>query len=163
MGAMWRRWWVRIILFSLWVLLPGSGWAGDYEDGLAAYKQGNYEGAYLHFLKAGNAGNVNAQTNIGIMFYYGKGKPQNYAESMRWFNKAAMQGNAFAMFNMGVMFYEGQGVARDLVEAYKWFFLAQERGDREAGIMARQVASEMQAAQIAKAKRQAKHWRIRVE
>lgn len=156
----WRPWLLACVIF---LTLPMQVWAGEYEEGMEAYKKGNFEGAYLHFLKAANAGHVNAQTNIGIMFYYGRGKTQNYADAMRWFNKAAMQGNAFAMFNMGVMFYEGQGVARDLVEAYKWFFLAQERGDREAGRVAQQAASEMNAAQIAKAKRQAKHWRIRVE
>ncbi len=34
---------------------------------------------------------ASAQTNLGMMYYNGKGVEQNYAEAVRWYKKAAEQ------------------------------------------------------------------------
>ena len=49
-------------------------------------------------------GDVDAQYNLGDMYYHGKGVPQNYTEAMEWFRLSAEQGFAKAQFALGVMY-----------------------------------------------------------
>ena len=37
------------------------------------------------YLKAASNGNANAKKNIGNLYYYGKGVPQDYAKAMEWY------------------------------------------------------------------------------
>ena len=73
-----------------------------------------------------------AQNRIGIMYSYGKGVPQDYAEAVRWYRKAADQGNASAQFNLGCMYYNGQGVPQDKREAYRLIKMAADQGEEAA-------------------------------
>ena len=65
-------------------------------------------------------GNVNAQCNLGEMYYDGDGVPQDYQEALKWFSLAAEQGHASAQRDLGEMYYNGEGVAQDYQEAVKW-------------------------------------------
>ena len=53
--------------------------------------------------KAAEQGNADAQSILGIMFSYGQGVPQNYAEAMKWFRKSADQGNADAQVGLAMI------------------------------------------------------------
>lgn len=65
-------------------------------------------------------GKVEAQYNLGRMYYFGHGVPQDcYKIAVKWFSKAAEQGDAAAQNNLGVMYENGQGVPRSLNEAIK--------------------------------------------
>jgi TPR repeat protein len=37
------------------------------------------------FRQAADAGNSGAMNNIGWLYHYGRGVPQDYAEAMRWY------------------------------------------------------------------------------
>ncbi len=63
-----------------------------------------------------------------------------------------------AMYRLGMMFSTGQGVAYDIVEAHKWFNLAATMGSEDAKRWRKELASEMSAAQVAEAQRQAREW-----
>ena len=63
----------------------GSAWA-DFDDGLAAYKRGDYATAFLEFLPYAKQGYAHAQHSLGQMYFNGDGVPQNDAEAVKWFS-----------------------------------------------------------------------------
>ena len=71
-----------------------------------------------------NAGDAEAQVNLGQTYDFGAGVPEDDVEAMAWYRQAAEQGHAGARFNLGVMYRNGEGVPQDDVEAYRWLNLA---------------------------------------
>ena len=55
------------------------------------------------FQKSAEQGNVDAQNNLGVMYYAGEGVPRDPAKAKEWFKKAAAQGNADAQVNLDAM------------------------------------------------------------
>jgi TPR repeat protein len=92
-----------------------------------------------------------AQFERGLMYYWGKGTPQNYKEALKWFSKSAKQGNADAQYVLGGMYYLGDGVQQDYVLAYMWFDLAAAQGNVKALEIMGVTAKKMSPAQIEKA------------
>ena len=74
------------------------------------------------------AGEPNAQFNLGVMYLEGKGVPQNYAEAANWFKKAGEQGEATAQFNLGIMHYKGLGMPKNYAEAINWLRKSADNG-----------------------------------
>src|SRR3989338_2364289 len=108
-----------------------NAWAG-LEEGLAAYKKGNYAEAMSELLPLAKKGNARAQYNLGFMYELGKGIPQDYQEAVMWYRKAAEQGHADAQFNLGLMYAQGHGVIQDYPEAVMWYRRAAEQGNTSA-------------------------------
>jgi hypothetical protein len=73
-------------------------------------------------------GNANAQHDLGIMYQFGLGVPEDGARAARWYRKAAEQGMAKAQNHLGAMYHEGLGVLQDYAEAVKWYRKAAEQG-----------------------------------
>ena len=61
-------------------------------------------------------------------------------------------------FALGMMYASGREVPVDLVTAHKWFNLAAMKGHAEAAQLRREVAHEMQDAEIGQAQRAARDW-----
>ena len=80
------------------------------------------------FRKAAEQGDANAQFNLGICYYDGKGVAKNPAEAVKWFRKAAEQGDARAQVQLGVCYEGGAGVTRNHFEAVKWYRKAADQG-----------------------------------
>ncbi|MFK8284951.1 hypothetical protein ACI75W_09130, partial [Capnocytophaga canis] len=83
-------------------------WTYDAE---ALYKQAvlhshknEHEKAFELFLESANKGHSGAQYDLGSMYYYGDGVPQDYYEAVKWYRKAAEQGNASGQNNLGLMY-----------------------------------------------------------
>ena len=76
---------------------------------------------------AAKQGHAKAQTNLGLMYDFGKGVPQDYTEAARWYRQAADQGFAGAQYNLGLRYDNGQGVPKDYTEAVRWYRLAAEQ------------------------------------
>ncbi len=74
-------------------LTAAPAWAG-FDEGEAAYRRGDYATAIREWRPLAKQGVADAQHNLGLMYYYGKGVPQDYAEAMGWWSKAAEQGGA---------------------------------------------------------------------
>ena len=81
---------------------------------------------------AAEQGDVEAQLNLGYMYGFGEGVPQNDTEAVRWFRMAAEQGLATAQFNLGIGYQYGRGVPKNDAEAVRWYRLAAEQGDTTA-------------------------------
>ena len=78
------------------------------------------------------SGDVEAQFNLGAMYYHGRGVQQDFAEAVKWYRLAADQGLADAQHNLGERYRYGNGVPQDDAEAMKLFFLAADQGNAKA-------------------------------
>jgi uncharacterized protein len=65
---------------------------------------------------------------------------------------------ADTLFELGMTYASGREVPVDLVTAHKWFNLAAMKGHAEAAALRREVAAEMQDAEIGQAQRAARDW-----
>ena len=92
---------VRLWLFMV-ICIAGPAVAGPFEDAVAAYKKGEYETALRLWRPLAERGSSSAQFNLGLMFSYGRGVPQDYATAVAWYQKAAAQGNAAGQSNLVV-------------------------------------------------------------
>lgn len=97
------------LIAALVVIATGAA-AGPLEDGIAAYNRGDPKAALKLWQPLAEAGNPDAQVNIGVLHANGEGVPQSYSEAMIWYRKAADQGDVFALNNLGLMYMRGQGV-----------------------------------------------------
>lgn len=83
------------------------------------------EDALKWFSKAAERGNVDAITNIGILYFH-KSSLSNYnsdvqyEKALKWFIKAAERGSVTAHYRIVVMYYNGKGVEESKREALKW-------------------------------------------
>ncbi len=70
------------------------------------------------------AGDVETQYNLGVMYDFGEGVPQDDVEAVAWYRQAAEEGHASAQYNLGVTYYKGEAVPQDDGEAYLWANIA---------------------------------------
>jgi TPR repeat protein len=78
-------------------------------------------------LKHAQAGDPNAQNELGLLYSEGRGLPQNYLEAKDWFKKAAEQGHADAQVNLGTLYSLGRGAPYSDHMALFWFQKAAEQ------------------------------------
>ena len=106
-----------------------------FESGLASKDRGHYATAIRAWLPMAEAGNPEAQNNVGYMYEEGLGVPQNYLLAMNWYRQAADNGLAEAQHNMGMLYHHGYGVAENLGEAFRWFKMAADQELAESEYM----------------------------
>jgi len=90
---------------------------GEY----VAYDRADYRSALNVWMAAAEAGDAEAQVNVGEIFERGLGDEPNYEAAKIWYEKAAAQGNTRAQFNLGTLFEQGLGVPQDRVTALNWY------------------------------------------
>jgi TPR repeat protein len=130
-----------------------------FEEGNAAYSQGDYGRALKILTPWAQQGNVSAQTMLGTMYMEGKGTDQDYEEARKWFKKAAQQNNVSAQFNMAIMSYNGDGGEQNDVEAYTWFALAAKNGNKTAARHLKTLSRKMPADSVKEAQRKVAAWK----
>jgi TPR repeat protein len=120
----------RTLLFTVAVAATSQSAIaqGTVDDGLAAYRAGDFPKAVEAWRALAEKGNAVAQARLGGMYAEGKGVKQDDATAMIWFQRAANQGNAEAQYNVGASYAEGLGVAKSEDEAARWFKRAAEQG-----------------------------------
>lgn len=120
-----------IVAIGVALGLQGSAMAG-FAEGATAYNNKNYALAYKEILPLARAGNTDAEHLLGLMYYMGRGVPQDYKQALVWHRKAAMKGKADAQYVVGAMYYTGNAVIQDHKQAVSWFRKAAEQGHAEA-------------------------------
>jgi uncharacterized protein len=90
---------------------------GEY----VAYDRADYRSALNVWMPAAEAGDAEAQVNVGEIFERGQGGQPNYEAAKIWYEKAAAQGNTRAQFNLGTLYEQGFGVPKDAVAALNWY------------------------------------------
>ena len=142
-----------LLAVALSMLAAPVAGAQDFDKGSRAYKKGDYATALREWRPLAEQGNAAAQYNLGYMYNFGWGLPQNDAEAMKWYHKAAEQGFADAQFRLGAMYFGGEryvlisfrhfkdekamdragpGVPQDYGAAVKLYRKAAEQGQVEA-------------------------------
>ena len=113
--------------------------AQDYEKGLEAAQLGDFETALQEWGSLADQGDVDAQKDLGVMYFTGQGVPQDYDEAVKWYTLSAESGNVVAQANLAEIYYKGQGVPQDSDEAARWLRLVAKQGDapaqRNLGVM----------------------------
>ena len=138
----------------------------DSQAGVDAHKRGDYATALREWRPLAEQGDANAQYNIGVMYDFGKGVPQDFATARQWYEKAAAQGHPGAQNNLGGLYEFGHGVTQDYVRAYMWYNVAaaHSTGDAQKDVGAEnrdEIAGRMTPAQIAEAQKLAREWKPR--
>ncbi|MYM36059.1 sel1 repeat family protein [Duganella sp. FT94W] len=119
---------LAIVLALGWQPAAMAGFA----EGATAYNNKNYAVALKEIRPLAQAGNPDAQHLLGLMYYMGRGVPQDYKIALEWHRKAALKGKADAQYVVGAMYYTGNAVIQDHKEAVAWFRKAAEQGHTQA-------------------------------
>ena len=90
--------------------------------------QFEYDAALAGWKAAAEQGFEMAQHNLGCLYDFGRGVPQNYDEALKWYKMAATQGHPESQVNLGALFQNGRGVAQSDTEAVKWWQKGQGNG-----------------------------------
>lgn len=116
--------WISLALLNL-LAMPVRA---DFNEGVSAYQQGDYEQALREFTMAARFGDPAAQFNLGVMYAAGQGVAQDYTGAFFWFLKAARRGDSEAQYNIGDMYERGLGVSQSYSEALRWYRKTAEQG-----------------------------------
>jgi TPR repeat protein len=146
-----------LILVTAFGIAAAMG--SDFAAGSTAYEKGDYATALKEWGPLAKAGGSAAQFNLGLLYYDGRGVPQNFSEAAQWFEKSADHGYVKAQHNLGAMFAVGKGVKRDPVQAYKWLSLCAAGGEQSCLEQRDLVAAKLSSAKLATAQRLAREWK----
>jgi uncharacterized protein len=117
-----------VVVLILAAGITASASAGPAEDGVAAYKLGDYLTAMRFLRPLAHQGNADAQFLLGEIYGRGAGVEQDYTTALTWYRKAAEQGHAGAQWSLGVMYQEGRDVPRAYAAAASWYRKAADQG-----------------------------------
>jgi hypothetical protein len=92
----------------------------------------NFGQAMHWYERAAEAGNVEAQFYLGVMYETGVRGNNDTASAAKWYRKAAEQGHVQAQTRLGVLYYQGRGVPADFAEAARWYAKAADGGSPRA-------------------------------
>ncbi|MFL0811182.1 MAG: caspase family protein [Agarilytica sp.] len=90
---------------------------GEYVE----YDRADYKTALKVWMPAAEAGDAEAQANVGQIFERGLGGEPNYEAAIIWYTKAAEKGNSRAQFNLGTLYEQGLGVEKNKLLALNWY------------------------------------------
>lgn len=76
--------------------------------------------------KAAEAGQIDAQFNMGLYYQQGKLVQQDISKAAYWFEKAGRRGYVNAQVNLGLLFEHVEG---NFGEAANWYKMAADQGD----------------------------------
>ena len=91
-----------------------SGQAQDFQKGMEAYQQGDFETALEEWRPLAEQGHADAQVSLGAMYHYGYGVPQDDTEAAKWFRLAASAGNERAQQLLNLV---GKEMSQDDLES----------------------------------------------
>jgi uncharacterized protein len=116
-----------VVAFLLTIFFAPFAQAGDFEDGMAAYRNKDYAAARILWLPLAESGHTFAMNNVGMMYKKGFGVSQNYKKAVKYFKQSSNQGFSLASYNLAAMYQSGKGVKKNRREAFKWMKKAGEK------------------------------------
>ena len=162
------RWsWIFVALLVFAVPAGAQSLEERMKSAAGAYERKDFAAAIAVWRPLAEAGNAEAQTLLGAMYWSGEGVTRDHKEAAKWYLRAAEKGYARAQNDIGFMYGFGEGTPpKDNVQAYKWLSLAvrdytaknQGRLDQATKDLAA-VRARMTPAQIADAERQIRDFR----
>lgn len=92
------------------LVLDGAMFSGpaqaDVKTGVDAWTQGDYVKAVNAWRPLANAGDADAQFNLGQAYKLGRGVPMDVPIALEWFRKASEQGHLRAQDNYGLLLFQ---------------------------------------------------------
>ncbi len=151
-----RAIWPGLAVFLLTALLGLGPAAAD--AGYDAYQRGDFAAAAEAWSRAAEAGDRDAQYNLGALYEMGRGVDQDDGQAAQWYARAAEKGSAQAQYSLGLLFAKGEGLGRDPVLAYVLFDwaagrlpeAAQERDQLSRALSPLEVAKGTRLARMAR-------------
>ncbi len=116
------------VLLALVFTLSSIAWGEDFAKGQDAYFSGDYQTAITEWEPLAEAGEMDGQYGMGLIYANGFGVAMNDDLALKWYGLAADQGHADAQCNLAVMHANGWGVPQSNEVALKWYSLAAEQG-----------------------------------
>lgn len=148
-----RRW----LAVGLMTLTLGA--RADFNEGVFAYANGDFEKALQTFLPMAQASNDPlAQYWLGMMHLRGQGVSQDDAEAAKFFSDSARQGLPNAQMRLAELYTEGRGVAQDYQAAYAWYAVADKIGHKQAAERLATVGERLSTTELASAQRLAEQY-----
>ena len=106
----------RLLTVGLLPLIFIAPAQADYQAGMAAYTSGEFDTARKEFMAGAEAGNVDAQVALGILYVRGEGVEKDITTAAEWFDKSAAQGHGQAQHLMGRLHNSGALGVRDIAK-----------------------------------------------
>ncbi|MEH6388195.1 MAG: tetratricopeptide repeat protein [Pseudomonas profundi] len=97
---------------------------------------------------AADEGDMQAQFEMGDLYYQGERIERDLDTALEWFEEASVQGHPAAQYRLGLMHYQGEGVERNLPQAYIILKMAAINGQDEAMDASDKIATEMNREEI---------------
>ena len=101
-------------------------------EGMEAYNSGDRIRAFRYLRQAADAGDPEAQVNLGYLYARGHGTMVNQEEALRLYELSAKAGSSEGMNAIGFKYLHASGVSKDSVRAVYWFCGAVRRGNPRA-------------------------------
>ena len=93
----------------------------DFIKGFKALQSGDYAAAFKVWLPLAKQGDVDAQYNLGLMYYEGDGVDQDDVQAFKYWRLAAIQEHQQAQYWLGIMYDFGLGIDQNNINAYLWY------------------------------------------
>lgn len=97
------------------------------------------------------AGNPEAQYQLGMMLVLGQGIPTDYEEGRFWLQQASRAGFSLAQVNLAGLYERGLGGKPNPVEAAAWYEIAVANGEAAAGTVLARLRDGMSPPELAQA------------
>ena len=110
-----------VLCTFLAVALSAAPAHADFDGGMEAYANEEYDAAFIQLLPEAEKGIARAQCAVALMYHHGRGVGKDLTKAAEWYEKAARQNNVVALNNLGVMYRRGNGVARTSTRAIELF------------------------------------------
>ena len=127
---------LRPIALALLVSASTIAFAAPLDDAVRHLDEGRPEVAARLLSTLADSGNAEAQYRLGLMYFSGKGVPENEKKSYDLLLRSATQGHVNAMLQLANVLTFGQQIPTLIAdpdqEAAKWYFQAASAGNAEA-------------------------------
>ena len=111
-----------LLVFALaWASFAAAGPAEQFDRGLLAAEQGDYQHAIQYWAPLALAGDAAAQFNLGLLLHSGAGGKQDEKAALEWYRRAAENGHPLAQSYLAAGYQEGWfGLPKDPERARYW-------------------------------------------
>src|SRR6516165_2974450 len=122
-----------VILIPLLFSLLGCDGPQQFEDGIAARDNHDYETARKIFSRLADQGDARAQDELAWMYAYGQGVEKNTTKALELLHSAASRGDVLAQFHLGLL-YDGYDrlMTEQPEKAFEWYMKAAQQGFSQA-------------------------------
>ena len=117
-----------ILCVSAAILQAGAAAAQSVSAGIDAWRSGQYAEAVRIWRPLAEAGDADAQYDLGQAYRLGKGVPINLSAAQSWLERAAQKDHIDAQSTLGLLLFD----SGDRASGLRWLKTAAQKGDARA-------------------------------